>query len=381
MKKILSFTDYYWPGYKAGGTIRAFMNQVEYLKHDFEFFIVTRNTDYTEETPYGEIGADQWVSISERVHVYYVSAPATRISLFNRLIRERDYDLVYIHLLFGFWYSFLPLLLAKFHHCREIIIAPHGVLGAGALGLKPMKKNLFLSFARITGLYNGTVFHSVTPHETEDIRKHIGKKTTIAEARELPRKASDPPKRNRKTAGCLNMVTVARIAPEKNQLFALEILGNISDHEIRYDLIGPVYDEVYWTRCQALIGELPPNIRVTYRGSINSELIPSELQSYDIMILTTTGENFGHTILESFMAGTPVIISDRTPWRDLERSGTGRDIPLSDRNGFREAIGFFASLGDAEFEKYSAKAFTFARNYITNPEMLAENINLFNRHV
>ena len=32
MKKILSFTDYYWPGYKAGGTIRAFMNQVEYLK-------------------------------------------------------------------------------------------------------------------------------------------------------------------------------------------------------------------------------------------------------------------------------------------------------------------------------------------------------------
>ena len=115
MKKILSFTDYYWPGYKAGGTIRAFMNQVDFLKDHFEFYIVTSDTDYTENTPYPGIIPYCWIVVSPNVNIYYVSAANRKIGLMNRLLKERDYDVVYIHLLFGFWFSFLPLLLAKIH--------------------------------------------------------------------------------------------------------------------------------------------------------------------------------------------------------------------------------------------------------------------------
>jgi glycosyltransferase involved in cell wall biosynthesis len=378
MKRILSFTDYYWPGYKAGGTIRAFLNQVDYLKEEFEFHIVTRNTDYTETAPYPGITPGGWTTLSEHVHVFYADRQSETIPLFRRLIRERSYDVVYIHLLFGFRYSLLPLILAKMHGSGRIIIASHGVLGAGALGIKSPKKKLFLTLARLTGLYRGTVFHSVTPHETEDIRTHIGKGVKISEARELPRMITTPPVRKKKVAGELNIVTVARIAPEKNQLFALEILAACTGSQIRYDLIGPVYDETYWSRCREVIGQLPPNITVRYRGSIPSEQIPAELQSYDAMLLTTTGENFGHTILESFMAGTPVIISDRTPWRNLEEAGTGRDIPLEKPQEFVRAVEYFASLGPEPFDQYASRAFAFARDYISSPEMLAENINLFN---
>ena len=123
---------------------------------------------------------------------------------------------------------------------------------------------------------------------------------------------------------------------------------------------------------------MPPNVTVNYRGSINSDKIPGELQTYDMMLLPTTGENFGHTILESFMAGCPVIISNRTPWKDLERSGVGKDIPLENPEGFREALEFFASLDDMKFEVFSKSAFRFAMDYMANPEMLAENIKLFN---
>jgi len=378
MKKILSFTDYYWPGYKAGGTIRAFLNQVDYLNHEYEFFIVTRNTDYTDPTPYPDIVPDQWTTLEPNVHVFYISAANQKSRVINKIIHSDHYDIVYIHLLFGFFYSLLPLILCKIHRHAPIVIAPHGNLGAGALHVKPFRKKVFLWFARFLGLYKNTIFHSVTGHETADIYQHIGKKTPIRFARELPRKAKAPPVRKPKEAGSLALVTVARISPEKNQLFALEIISRCKDVNIKYDIIGPVYDEPYWEKCKALITSMPENIHVTYRGSINSELIIDELQKFDVMLLPTTGENFGHTILESFMAGCPVIISNRTPWVNLQESGSGRDIPLEQPDQFKAAVEYYAGLDDKNFQPFSAKAFTFAMNYIANPEMLAENINLFN---
>ncbi len=378
MKSVISFIDYYWPGYKAGGTIRAFMNQVDYLSSDFEFFIVTRNTDYTDNKPYEEVTADQWNRISPNVNVYYVSAAGQSAGVFRKLLNERVYDVVYIHMLFGFWYSILPLLLAKMQHHSRIIIAPHGCLGKGALAIKSSRKKFFLRIMKMAGAYRGTVFHSVVAHESEDIRTHIGNRVRIGEARELPRRISEPPVRPKKTAGKLSMVTIARISPEKNQLYALEILGRCTESEIRYDLIGPVYSEPYWNKCMAVIETLPSNVRVTYRGSISSEMILQELQGYDIMLLPTTGENFGHTILESFMAGCPVVISDRTPWRNLRTAGIGMDISLDYPEQFAEAINHFAAAGNEEFLQWSERASAYALAYIENPEMLAENKNLFN---
>ena len=95
------------------------------------------------------------------------------------------------------------------------------------------------------------------------------------------------------------------------------------------------------------------------------------------MLLPTTGENFGHTILESFMAGCPVIISDQTPWKKLAQAGIGLDIPLKDPDVFRAGIEHFAALGPVDFEVYSDKAYKFAWDYCANPEMLGENRNLF----
>ncbi len=341
MKKILSFTDYYWPGYKAGGTIRAFMNQVDYLKGDFEFFIVTRNTDYTDPSPYPGIAPGIWTHPEPNVHIFYANGEQQSPVLWYRLMKERHYDAIYIHLLFGWWFSILPLFLAKMAGIPLVVIAPHGVLGQGALGVKPFRKKLFLRLFRLAGLYRGTIFHSVTEHETIDIRQHIGQKVKISFARELPRKITRRPERRPKVQGKLRVVTVARISPEKNQEYALKVLSACRGLTIDYDLIGPVYDQVYWQRCQQIMDNLPAGITATWRGSIHSEKIPEELQQYDLMLLPTTGENFGHTILESFMAGCPVIISDQTPWKELAKEGIGHDIPLQQPDDFTRELEFF----------------------------------------
>ena len=55
-------------------------------------------------------------------------------------------------------------------------------------------------------------------------------------------------------------------------------------------------------------------------------------QNYDVMYLPTQGENFGHAILESFMNSRPVIISNKTPWLNLEKENVGWDLSLDERN-------------------------------------------------
>jgi glycosyltransferase involved in cell wall biosynthesis len=47
-----------------------------------------------------------------------------------------------------------------------------------------------------------------------------------------------------------------------------------------------------------------------------------------MLALPSRGENFGHIVPEAWAAGCPVLVSDRTPWRNLAQQGVGWDLPL-----------------------------------------------------
>ena len=44
-KKILVFIDWYLPGFRAGGPIRSCANLISHLSDEFDFNIVTTDTD------------------------------------------------------------------------------------------------------------------------------------------------------------------------------------------------------------------------------------------------------------------------------------------------------------------------------------------------
>ena len=75
----------------------------------------------------------------------------------------------------------------------------------------------------------------------------------------------------------------------------------------------------YWEKCQRIIDDLPENIQVKYNGTIGHEKVVREMASHDLFFLPTLGENFGHVIFEALAAGCPILISDQTPWRNLEK--------------------------------------------------------------
>lgn len=379
MKTVLSFIDWYLPGYRAGGTLKAFANQVSHFNQDYRFKIITRDTDYMETVPYNNVVSNQWNKIGDNIEVFYASADNINYGFLNKLVSETEFDSVYIHGIYSLWFSIMPIRWAKKFKAKKIVIAAHGMLGAHAFSVKSKKKKLFARLTKILGFYNNVFFHAANRAEAQDVRKAIGNSAKIIVAEEMPMNmVLDEWKPRKKEAGLLTMATVARIAPEKNTLYGLECLLHCTEGEITYNMYGPVYEEEYWKQCQEVIKSIPPNVTVNYMGSLPGDEVLGMLQQQHLMFLPTTGENFGHTILESFMAATPVLISDQTPWKDLNTRGIGWELSLNNKKLFAEKIMALAQMKQPEFDNLSKNSLSFANDFIHDETIKLQNDQLFN---
>src|SRR5690606_19012396 len=192
----------------------------------------------------------------------------------------------------------------------------------------------------------------------------------------LPRVGNPEGVTKSKKSNPTKFVNIARISMEKGTLKLLEILQHVK-HDLILDLYGPIYDEAYWGLCKLAIEKLPANIHVTYKGIVPSENVPILLEQYDYFVLLSEGENFGHAILEAFMAGCPVIISDQTPWKNLESKGIGWDIDIDNVPKailvFEKAIG----MPDTDYTLLSDSAKQFSKKFSENPELIMLNLKLF----
>jgi len=373
-KKILLFIDWYLPGYKAGGPIQSCSNLIAHLGAEYDFSVVTRDTDYCEIVPYPNIKSNEW-NIVDGTRVYYFSSDALNKTNIQHLLNTENYDTVYMNGVFSFYFSLLPLYLL-IGTSKKCIVAARGMLAVNALHIKGIKKQLFLLVSKFTGLFSKVMFHATNESEKLDILKNF-KNATVIVAANLPQKhvlESKPIKE--KLAGSVKLVNIARVAPEKNLKYALEVLTQVRG-KVEFDIYGPVYNPDYWDECKAIIESLPKNIIVNYKGSVESTAVISTLSKYHFMIMSTLGENFGHIILQALSSGCPVIISDNTMWRNLYEQNCGWDISLKNREMYVEVIEKAVAMSDLEYEKMSDAALDYAKKFSSNDNLVVQNRILF----
>jgi glycosyltransferase involved in cell wall biosynthesis len=130
-----------------------------------------------------------------------------------------------------------------------------------------------------------------------------------------------------------------------------------------------------------LLRELPANVQATYRDTVPPEQVVATLAGYDALLLPSHGENFGHVIHEAMLAGLPVVLSDRTPWRNLAARRLGFDLPLDQPAGFRAAIEQLAAMDDAEHAAWSAAVREFALAYAADGRLVDQTRALLRRAV
>jgi glycosyltransferase involved in cell wall biosynthesis len=376
-KTILLFIDWYLPGYKAGGPIQSCANLVNHLKENYCFKIVTRDTDYCETVPYPNVKSNEWNIIDENTHIYYLSNDKLRKKNIHNIIKSTSFDAVYLNGVFSYFFTIVPLLYFRNKKEHHVIVAARGMFAGSALAIKKRKKQLFLNFSKLMRLFNQVTFHATNESERNDIIKVMGNQYKIKIAGNLSKKiALAPFLPKSKTTGTLHLINVARIAPEKNLKFALEILKDVKA-KVQFDFYGPIYDESYNNECKAIIDILPSNIQVNYKGVLPNAEVFNTLKLYDAMLMPTLGENFGHIILESLIAARPVIISDQTPWKNLEKEKAGWAIPLNDVSMFVKAIELLATSDEKNYNEYSLAAYQKAKSFIENKELISSNIALF----
>ena len=381
-KTILIFIDWYLPGYKAGGPIKSISSIVEYLKSDFNFLIITSDKDFGETSSYESIRTNVWNQLNDSVSVFYASDDFISIKNLLKLLRSIEFDLVYLNSFFSIKYSLFPLVLFKTGRLKKpLLLAPRGMLGEGALRIKSTKKKLFILFSKLLSIHKNIHWHATSVQEQLEIHKQFGRSEKIDVVPNL--QFFDRTKKvaaASKTKKNLKLFFLSRISEKKNLLSALRILSTLKNDDsfIEYNIIGPIEDTDYWEKCRTIIGKMPANIRVTYEGAIENALIFDKISDYHFLFLPTYNENYGHVIVESFLAGKPVIISDQTPWRNLKENHVGWDIALNDEIAFAKAINECIGMEDSTYSAMSQSAVKYALNNCLSLDSVNKTKDMFN---
>ncbi len=375
--KILILVDWFAPGYKAGGPIQSCVNVSFLLKDYYDVYVLTSDRDFNESEPYPSIKSDVWSNeLHPSINVYYASPSTLNRRAIKEIIEKVDADFIYLNHLFSPLFVIYPLWLSFYGGAKgKIVLCPRGALYSSALRIKRYKKIPVLALFKLMGMLKKVRFHATNAKERDAILKHFpGSSIVIAD--NLPNSQQPPMVFVEKHRGLLKCIFVARLHPIKNLLFFLNVLLEVKS-EVILTIVGPIEDESYWKLCEQTISRLPPNVSVHNVGSVPNVHLHRYLSSSHLFVSTTHGENFGHSIFESFLSGRPVLISDQTPWQNLQSAGIGWELPLNNPGAFINALETAAAWKQEEFEERAHAAWEYANCFIKDGDLKEQYFNLF----
>jgi glycosyltransferase involved in cell wall biosynthesis len=375
---ILMLCNYYLPGYKGGGGLRTLVHTVERFRDKFDFKVITNDND-GDGIQYKNIKVNDRNDV-QGAEVFYLQQNLKRISKLRELIIQLKPGAIYLNSVFSV-YTIMTLLLRRFRLIPpiKIILAPEGELSDGALQLKARKKKAYLALAKNLGLYKNLIWKTTSELEKKESFRIKGKGGEIFIAPNIPAKhlikdyrQEQKPEKN---SGEAKIIFLSRFMQKKNFKWLLDNLQNI-EGELKIDIVGPIEDAEYWEETKKTITKLPKNIRIEYKGSVVYEKVSETLLGYQFFILPTLGENFGHVFIEALAAGCPIIISDRTPWLNLEEKKIGWDLSLDEPQKWNETLNQCIKMDELSYSKLSGNAREFACQWLADPKVEEDTLRV-----
>jgi glycosyltransferase involved in cell wall biosynthesis len=347
LKKLLIMASLFWPQKNSGGPPISIMNLVQSIKDQFDIYIISKNHEINDDKPLEGIvfGWNQF----EFGKAYYTKKDEHTFKNITRLIEDVEPDVIYQNSFFSID-DLLPVLVYKKKHKNvKVIVAPRGEFYPERLQVGKLKKTVYGKLFRYSGLLKDVYFQGTGQEECMQEKVFLGiSDNYLMNIQNISLPVKGLHGSIEKKPNELKLVYIARIHPTKNTLKAIEWLGGLSGN-IQYDIYGSIENEIYWKQCQDAISRLPQNITVRYKGVIDHEQVASTIAGYHAYYMPTTGENFGHSIVEAMLMGKPVVISDQTPWTDVNGNG-GFAISLNDETAFITALD---KLTEMNIDKYS----------------------------
>lgn len=369
-KRILVLSDWYIPAVNAGGPVRSVSAIVSALKSEFDISVLTSDRDFGDSKPFSEIKTNVWLK-KEEYRLKYISPDVLQKTIKAEI--NQNYDKIYLNSLFSIHFTLFPLWAIESVKKPNVIIAPRGMLGKGALGLKSFKKKSFIQIAKAIRLFKEVTWHASTHLESKEILDVFPNANVVA----LENLSSCKPEgyvESNKQKGKLKLVFISRISIKKNLLYLLEMLNSLDESNIYLDIYGPIEDKEYWTECSTAIES---NSQICYKGVIQPHDLHKVLIKYDLFVLPTLNENFGHIILEALNSSLPLLLSNQTPWLKLKELGVGVDIPLTNETIWKQTLLHFLHMETHEYQRIRRTAWEYGQKKLDQQYLIKEYIKLF----
>ena len=374
MKKLLIMASLFWPQKNSGGPPVSILNLVRSIQGKFDISIISKNHEIGDSAPLPGI-EDGWNTFPFG-KAYYVPYGQHSFANITRLIEQVAPDVIYQNSFFSYDDLYPVLKYKKKHPHVKVIVAPRGEFYPERIKCGWLKKTVYAKLFRLSGLLKDVYFQGTGKDECDQCHKLLGiPESHLLDIQNLSVVGKPAQAEIEKQPGQLRLVYIARVHPTKNILSAIRWLGSVKGH-VAFDIYGPIEGEEHWQQCQAAISELPENIQVTYKGMADHDQVANVIAGYHGYYMPTTGENFGHSIVESLLVGRPVIISDQTPWTDVQGIG-GYAYPLNQPEQFPLAIEQLCAMEQADFDALCQGAKSYINQKLNTEETVAQYIRAF----
>ena len=383
LPRITVFTRAYPPAYLRGGPARSVFGLVEALAADFRFSVITSAFDDPAGGPMRSVRPSQWSTFGYAMTWY---ERRYRISMLRTaaLLKETRPQLVYLNSFFDYRFAIVPLFISRMISRKTpVILAPRGELSVGALRLKWQKKRVFITAFRLLRLHKAVIWHASTALEKEDIERVFGAGARSSVAIDLRTGLSaDGERQYNDQRSVVNrryycsVVYFSRIVQKKNVATAIRAIPLVKGKAC-LSIAGPIEDPRYWAECLKLIDNISDPEMIRYVGAIPADEAKSFLSRFDLFVLPTLGENFGHVVLKSLAAGTPVIVGWDTPWHQIETAGAGWICDPVSPEAVAELIERFLTLDEDARMRMRTAARDLAKQILDDPQSVNANRAMF----
>ncbi len=376
-KSILVVTGGYFPGVNFGGIATSRYNFTEAFGDEYDIVIVTRNHDYKTVTPFE--GIKSGYNRYGKAQVLYLSDEDFNGASFGKIMDETEPDIVYASGTITTYFYYNKELFAEAKKRNiPVLITPDGDVLDNAMKHKRIKKFGSALFCRLKSAFSGVWFQATTAGEVKNLPKYLGiKPERITLIPNMPC-VFDSRKNYEKDEGTLKVVFSGRIHPIKNLLFAIKCLCKLKQN-VTFDIYGSMEDVEYWNECKKAIAEAPKNVRIEYKGRLDSAKAREISKDYDCFFLPTVSENYGYVIEEALLCGCPVIISrGTTPWDDVH-GVAGFTAELGDTEAFVSELDRIADMDTTRYNEYTKGLNEYIKEKLSYEKLLCDYKALFEK--
>ena len=179
-------------------------------------------------------------------------------------------------------------------------------------------------------------------------------------AEDLPR--TNVPGRTRSHDNTLRIVFLSRICEHKNPTIVIDAIEKMQHrNNVVFSLYGPIQEKEYWEKCLKKLDNI--HYQWEYGGDVPSENVQEVLAKYDVFVLPSKSENYGHVVFEALSVGCIPVISNRTPWKELDVENIGFEVPL-DTESFTNRLDLIAEMSVRDRKEMADKCVAYAQKKV-----------------